>query len=109
MSKRIERGLKQKGTDATFQAAEGSWRIQRTPASSFGEREEDTLLKDLEIGVFYWVLWVLDPDDKEEWERDLQPARYAGEGRWNALGIEGTTDWPVRAVVSKLEAPTSWK
>lgn len=52
---------------------------------------------DLIVGAFYWVRIAFDPDFEpgNEWVNDTQPARYAGGGRWNYLGIDGESDWPV--------------
>lgn len=61
--------------------------------------------KDLVIGQFYWVLIVLDPDAKEAWENEPMPARYAGDDKWNYIGIEGVSDWPVRGIFSRIEKP----
>ena len=67
-------------------------------------------LSALEVGAFYWVLIVFDADylDGEEWVNEAQPARYAGNGMWHYLGLDGKSDWPVRWIgpqISKL--PTS--
>lgn len=67
--------------------------------------QDDPLLKDLQVGAFYWVAIANDPDAEEEWEHDLQPARYAGEGKWNMLGVDGTTDWPMRLVSKQQILP----
>ena len=65
-------------------------------------------LSNLEVGAFYWVLIVLDVDfdEGDEWANEAQPARYAGDGRWNYLAVEGSSDWPVRWIGPKLVAPT---
>jgi hypothetical protein len=67
---------------------------------------------DLEIGEFYWVLPVLDPDTNEAWERDDQPARFAGRREdgtllWHCLNVEadGPSDWPMRWIGPKIERP----
>ena len=60
--------------------------------------QDDPLLQNLQVGAFYWVAIANDPDAVEDWEHELQPARYAGEGQWNMLGVDGTTDWPMRLV-----------
>lgn len=54
--------------------------------------------KDLVIGQFYWVTPVMDPDIDFDWENELQPAKYAGDGYWFYLNIEGVSRWPVRYV-----------
>ena len=53
--------------------------------------------KELKVGKFYWVVPVNDPDCENEWERELQPARYAGNGHWNYIDNEAS-DWPVKYV-----------
>jgi hypothetical protein len=54
--------------------------------------------KQLKIGSFYWVIPTLDPDADEEWEHEAQPARYAGDGKWNCLNIDGKNSWPMRFI-----------
>lgn len=65
-------------------------------------KTDDCCGQELEIGAFYWVVPTLDPDTDAEWEAKEQPARYAGGGKWNALGIEGDSDWPMRWVGNKI-------
>lgn len=60
----------------------------------------------LKIGSFYWVMPVLDPDRKEEWEYDNQPARFAGwnasdEELWQCIGYEDAT-WPIRWIGEEI-------
>ena len=64
-------------------------------------------LSALEVGAFYWVLIVLDVDyaDGDEWVNQMQPARYAGDGHWNYLAVDGKSDWPVRLIGQKIVAP----
>lgn len=64
---------------------------------------------ELIVGRFYWVIPVLDPDTREEWEDGLQPARYAGKNAdghclWNYIGIDGCTNWPVRWIGEEISA-----
>lgn len=65
---------------------------------------------ELVIGSFYWVIPVLDPDGQADWERDLQPARYAGrntegEQLWNCINIDGLTNWPMQWIGGRIDAP----
>lgn len=62
--------------------------------------------EDLIPGRFYWVLIVNDPDC-EEWEMEKMPARYAGNGKFNYLGEDGESDWPVRWVGREIVLPDS--
>ncbi len=53
-----------------------------------------------EVGKFYYVLLVLDPDCEQAWERGYVPARFAGYDErgaetWNFLDAEPSA-WPVR-------------
>lgn len=66
---------------------------------------DDATGRTLEIGAFYWVIPVLDPDTDEEWEHGEQPARYAGAGKWNCLNIDGANDWPMRYVGPRIATP----
>ena len=45
---------------------------------------------------------VLDPDTENDWERGMQPARYAGDDKWHCLNIEGVSDWPMRFVGNEI-------
>lgn len=65
--------------------------------------ETQLLTEDLEVGSFYWLRVLNDPD-AEDWEMKPMPARYAGDGKWNFLGCEGETEWKVW-VSSKIEEP----
>lgn len=51
-------------------------------------------MDELKEGSFYWVRITLDPD-AEDWENDYMPARYAGNERWQFIGVEDASDWPV--------------
>lgn len=56
---------------------------------------------DLKEGSFYWALPVLDPDTDKAWVNEYQPARFAGRREdgtllWDCLGLEETSDWPMR-------------
>lgn len=57
-----------------------------------------------EVGQYYWVLIVLDPD-AEDWENEPMPARYAGDGMWFTINGNGETNWPVRWVGEKIVKP----
>jgi hypothetical protein len=72
----------------------------------------------LVVGTFYWVLPELDPDATwrdqwqpgQEWQDDLQPARFAGlnadgELLWNLLGVDGCSNSPVLWVGEAITAP----
>lgn len=56
-------------------------------------------------GAFYWVLIVYDPD-AAAWENELMPARYAGNERWNFIGEEDVSDWPVRLIGPRIDNPS---
>jgi len=63
---------------------------------------------DLKIGAFYWVRLVLDPDTHEEWEHDVQPARYAGlneKGKhaWHCLNLKGKDAWGMRWIGPEIK------
>lgn len=50
-------------------------------------------IDQFEVGKFYWVWIVLDPDAANEWENELMPARFAGydesgKETWNFLDPE---------------------
>lgn len=62
-------------------------------------------IEDLEVGSFYWIRVLNDPD-AEDWEEKPMPARYAGDRKWNFLNCEGDTYWKVW-VLSKIEEPTA--
>ena len=56
----------------------------------------------LKVGSFYWVVPVFDPDTDNTWELAIQPARFAGDGEWNCLGVEGENNWPMRWVGDEI-------
>lgn len=58
--------------------------------------------RELKIGAFYWVQPALDPDTESEWEVGIQPARYAGNDKWNSLGVEGESDWPMKYIGDEI-------
>lgn len=65
---------------------------------------------ELVVGSFYWVIPVLDTEAEAEWENELQPARYAGrnaegEQLWHCIGIDGSTNWPMRWIGERIDAP----
>jgi len=69
--------------------------------------------EDLIPGHFYWVIPVLDPDADEEWESELQPARFIGsDGQggwlWHCLNIEGASNWPMRFIGDEIKAQEKW-
>lgn len=75
------------------------------PDESHNAAQGDT--EKYEVGKFYWVQIVLDPDAANEWENQTMPARFAGysetgEEMWNFLDPD-TTAHPVRW--SKLIEP----
>lgn len=51
-------------------------------------------LEDVDKGSFYWVKIANDPD-VDEWESKPMPARYCGANKWQFIGVEGESDWPV--------------
>lgn len=66
---------------------------------------------DLIVGRFYWVFPVLDPDAQDEWETEIQPARFNGtnadgELLWHCIGIDGSSNWPMRWIGDEVEAPS---
>jgi hypothetical protein len=74
-----------------------------------GEKMAD--IEDYVVGKFYWVMPMFDVDGDEEWECEMQPARFAGrnaEGQplWNCLAIDGVSDWPMRWVGGEVDAPS---
>jgi hypothetical protein len=61
-------------------------------------------LDQLKTGAYYWVIPTLDPDIVEKWETEPQPARYVGNGKWQSLNIEGSSDWPMRFIGGEIKA-----
>lgn len=75
-----------------------------------GVREEMT--RELIPGVFYWAIPTLDPEAEEHWESHEQPARFVGYSkdgaeRWQCIGVDGVSDWPMLWVGSQLTPPFS--
>jgi hypothetical protein len=56
----------------------------------------------LREGAFYWVIPAVDAGLEDDWEGNLQPARYAGMWAgwpcWHCLGIDGPSTWPMRFI-----------
>ena len=62
---------------------------------------------ELIVGHFYWVMPDSDLDGNEEWEHDVQPARFAGLNEkgnqlWHCLNLEGSSDWPMRFIGNEI-------
>lgn len=60
--------------------------------------------RDLKLGAFYWVVVVPDPEFDDWWNKPM-PARYAGGERWDFLGDDGPSKWPVQWVGPEIVPP----
>lgn len=65
---------------------------------------------ELVVGRFYWVIPALDVDTDLPWEKEQQPARYAGknaagEDLWHCLNLEDPSDWPMRWIGPEIALP----
>jgi hypothetical protein len=67
-------------------------------------------LSELKVGSWYWVQPTNHdtpgyPDylEGEEWQAEIQPARYAGGSKWWCVGIEEASDWPMCYIGSEID------
>jgi len=61
----------------------------------------------VKVNKFYWVLPTPDPD-VQDWENELQPAFYAGDGFWFCLNEEGKSNYPMAYIGSEIKQTDDW-
>ena len=57
-----------------------------------------------EQGLIVWSDESIAPGS--DWKKEIQPARYAGNGSWNCLNVSAESDWSMMFIGNAIKRPS---